>query len=157
MNRGRWFVVVGALLVQPCLGAIYGWGVFVPALKATRSELVVTLSADVLGIDRSSHAELVDEYKQLKKRVAFAHASTREAAKADLQRFLDDVVPARVHVSDAVWARHYYGFSGKQAQAVFSTGLMVFAIVMIFAGRWQDRVGPRTVALAGGWVLAAGY
>src|SRR5258708_3856916 len=28
---------------------------------------------------------------------------------------------------------------------------------MIFAGRWQDRVGPRAVALAGGWVLAAGY
>jgi len=37
MNRGRWFVVIGALLVQPCLGAIYGWGVFVPALKASRS------------------------------------------------------------------------------------------------------------------------
>ena len=30
MNGRRWLVVVGALLVQPCLGAIYGWGVFVP-------------------------------------------------------------------------------------------------------------------------------
>src|SRR5260221_54990 len=78
-------------------------------------------------------------------------------AKAGLQRFLDDVVPARVHVSEAVWARHYYGFSGKQAQGVFSTGLMIFSLVMIFAGRWQDRVGPRAVALAGGWVVAAGY
>jgi len=28
---------------------------------------------------------------------------------------------------------------------------------MIFAGRWQDRVGPRVVALTGGLVLAAGY
>jgi len=34
---------------------------------------------------------------------------------------------------------------------------MVFAVVMIFAGRWQDRVGPRLVALTGGLVLAAGY
>ena len=58
---------------------------------------------------------------------------------------------------EAVWARHHYGFSGTQAQAVFSTGIMVFAIVMIFAGRWQDRVGPRIVALTGGLVLAAGY
>ncbi len=157
MMRNRWLVVIGALLVQPCLGAIYGWGVFVPALKATRSELVVTLSPEVLGVDRSAHAELVDEYKQLKKRLAEAHSAARDAARADLQKFLNDVVPARVHVSDAVWARHYYGFSGKQAQAVFSTGLMIFSLVMIFAGRWQDRVGPRTVALAGGWVLAAGY
>ena len=66
-------------------------------------------------------------------------------------------MPERVQVSDAVWARHHYGFSGKEAQAVFATGLMVFAIVMIFAGRWQDRVGPRVVALAGGLVLASGY
>jgi OFA family oxalate/formate antiporter-like MFS transporter len=157
MTRNRWLVVVGALLVQPCLGAIYGWGVFVPTLKATRSELIVTLSPDVLGVDRSVHAGLVAEHKQFKKRVAEAHSSTRDAAKADLQRFLDNEVPARVHVSDSVWARHYYGFSGKQAQAVFSTGLMIFSLVMIFAGRWQDRVGPRTVALVGGWILAAGY
>ena len=66
-------------------------------------------------------------------------------------------MPARVQVADAVWARHYYGFSGKQAQAIFSTGLMVFAVIMIFAGRWQDRVGPRIVACTGGLVLASGY
>jgi MFS transporter, OFA family, oxalate/formate antiporter len=157
MNRSRWLVVIGALLVQPCLGAIYGWGVFVPALKASRSELVVMLSADVLGVDRTTHAEVVAEYRQLKRTLAEARPADRGAAQADLDRFLAVTVPARVQVADAVWARHYYGFSGKQAQAVFSTGLMVFAVIMIFAGRWQDRVGPRVVAFAGGLVLAAGY
>jgi OFA family oxalate/formate antiporter-like MFS transporter len=157
MNRGRWFVVVGALLVQPCLGAIYGWGVFVPALKATRSELVVTLSADVLEVDRTTHAEVLKEYRKLKKQLAEAHSTQREAAKAQLDRYLKEVVPERIQVSEAVWARHYYGFSGKEAQAIFSTGILVFAIVMIFAGRWQDHVGPRAVALTGGLVLAAGY
>src|SRR5205085_6066376 len=49
------------------------------------------------------------------------------------------------------------GFSGTLAHGVVYTGVMIFSLVMIFAGRWQDRVGPRTVALAGGWVLAAGY
>jgi len=29
----RWFVVLGAILVQLCLGAIYAWSVFTPALK----------------------------------------------------------------------------------------------------------------------------
>jgi OFA family oxalate/formate antiporter-like MFS transporter len=157
MNRRRWLIVVGALLVQPCLGAIYGWGVFVPALKATRSELVVTLSADVLGVDRAAHAKLVGEYRQLKKQLAEAHSSARDAARAELDRFLAEVVPARVQVSESVWARQHYGFSGKQAQAIFSTGLMVFSIVMIFAGRWQDGVGPRVVAMSGGLVLASGY
>ena len=157
MNRGRWLVVIGALLVQPCLGAIYGWGVFVPALKASRSELVVMLSPAVLGVDRAAHAEVLKEYRQLKQKLAEAHATQRDAAKSELERFLTDDVPARVQVSDAVWARHYYGFSGKQAQAVFSTGILVFALVMIFAGRWQDRVGPRRVAMTGGLVLAAGY
>ena len=38
MNHSRWLVVLGALLVQPCLGAIYAWGVFVtPSRPAARS------------------------------------------------------------------------------------------------------------------------
>jgi OFA family oxalate/formate antiporter-like MFS transporter len=30
----RWWVVVGAVMIQLCLGAIYAWSVFTPALKA---------------------------------------------------------------------------------------------------------------------------
>jgi MFS family permease len=50
-----------------------------------------------------------------------------------------------------------YGFSAKQAAWIFSVGLAVFAIVMIFAGRWQMTVGPRKVCAAGGIVLGLGY
>lgn len=157
MPSRRWFVLLGALLMQPCLGAIYGWGVFVPALKATRSELTVTLSPQVLGVDPTEHAALVAEYKALKKDLATAHEADRASAKAALERFLEDTVPARLQVAESVWQRQYYGYSGKQAQAIFSTGLMVFSLVMILAGRWQDRVGPRVVATTGGLVLAAGY
>lgn len=157
MQYRRWLVLLGALLMQPCLGAIYGWGVFVPALKASRSELTVTLSPRVLEVDPSQHAALVAEYKSLKTQLAKAHESDRADAQAELNRFLTEVVPARLHVSDSVWARQFYGYSGKQAQAIFSTGIMVFALVMILAGRWQDRAGPRIVATTGGLVLAAGY
>ena len=157
MNRRRWLVVLGALLVQPCLGTIYGWGVFVPALKASRSELTVTLSAKVLGVDPALHGELVAEYRALKRQLVEAHASARDAAKAEIARFLADVVPVRLQVSEAVWARHHYGYSATEAQSIFATGIMVFSLVMIFAGRWQDRVGPRRVATTGGLVLAAGY
>jgi OFA family oxalate/formate antiporter-like MFS transporter len=88
MEQKRWFVVVGALLVQLCLGAIYAWGAFTKALQ------------DPSG--------------------AFA-------------------------------------FSATETQAIFAAGLATFAIVMIMAGRWQDRIGPRKVALAGGLLLGLGY
>lgn len=157
MKYRRWLVLLGALLMQPCLGAIYGWGVFVPALKASRSELTVTLSPTVLDVDPTAHTELVGEYKLLKRQLAAAHVDDRAAAKAELDAFLDETVPRRLEVSDEVWAQQYYGYSGAQGQAIFSTGIMVFALVMILAGRWQDRVGPRVVATTGGLVLAAGY
>lgn len=156
MFRWRWTVLLGALLMQPCLGAIYGWGVFVPTLKATRAELTVTLSPRLLGVDPQPHAALVGDYKRLKQRLAEAHPAQRDSAKAELDAFLGQV-PNRLPVSEEVWSRQFHGYTGKQAQAVFSTGLLVFSLVMILAGRWQDRVGPRVVATTGGLVLAAGY
>ncbi|MFW9789017.1 MAG: OFA family MFS transporter [Candidatus Thorarchaeota archaeon] len=38
----------------------------------------------------------------------------------------------------------------------FAAGLASFALFMIFAGRWQDRVGPRKVSTAGGVLLGLG-
>lgn len=80
----RWKVVVGALLIQLCLGAIYAWSVFTPGLK------------------------------------------------------------------DAGW-------SNTRTQIVFSVGLAMFAIVMVFAGRKLTDWGPQRLALAGGITLGIGY
>jgi len=81
-NRG--FVVLGAVLIQLCLGAIYAWSVFTPALQ------------------------------------------------------------------DAGWSK-------TQTQIVFSVGLAMFAIVMVFAGRKLPVYGPRKLAMAGGITLGLGY
>jgi OFA family oxalate/formate antiporter-like MFS transporter len=40
---------------------------------------------------------------------------------------------------------------------IFATAIAVFAITMVFAGRIQDRIGPKIVATVGGLVYAAGY
>lgn len=81
----RWWVVVGGILIQLCLGAIYAWKAFTNELSSE-------------------------------------------------------------------------GFTYFQTQVIFSVGLLMFAIVMaLFAGRWQKKVGPRIVAIAGGLVLGAGY
>lgn len=84
----RWFVVLGAVVIQLCLGAIYAWSVFTKRLT------------DPQGI---------------------------------------------------------YAFSAAEAAWIFSAGLASFALVMLFAGRWQMRIGPRPVAAVGGLVLGTGY
>jgi len=86
----RWLVVLGAILIQLCLGAIYSWSVFTPELTKPVEE-------------------------------------------------------------------GGFGFSNTQSQVIFSVGLATFAFVMLFAGRWQARKGPRLVALAGGLLLGLGY
>lgn len=51
-----------------------------------------------------------------------------------------------------------FQFTKTQTQIVFSVGLFTFAVVMaLVAGRWQNQVGPRRVAMTGGLVLGAGY
>lgn len=88
INRG--LVVLGALVIQLCLGAIYAWSVFTPKLNAA--------------------------------------------------------------VADGG-----FGFTATQTQVVFSVGLVTFAVVMVLAGRWQAKSGPRTVSLVGGVLLGLGY
>lgn len=50
-----------------------------------------------------------------------------------------------------------YQFSATQAAWVFSAGLATFAIVMVMAGKWQAKAGPRLIAMAGGLLLGLGY
>lgn len=80
----RWLIVVGAILVQLCLGAIYAWSVF------------------------------------------------RRPLEAEL------------------------GITSTQASLPFSVVLFFFAISTVLGGRLQDRFGPRTIAISGGVLLAAG-
>jgi len=87
----RWFVVLGALVIQLCLGAIYAWSAFT----------------------------------------------------ADLTKALDK--------------GGQFGFTAAQSQWIFSVGLATFAVVMVLAGKWQAKVGPRMVAALGGILLGAGY
>ncbi|HVN32867.1 MAG TPA: OFA family MFS transporter [Thermoanaerobaculaceae bacterium] len=50
-----------------------------------------------------------------------------------------------------------FGFTCTQSQAIFSVELATFAVVMVLAGRWQAKVGPRLVAALGGVLLGVGY
>ena len=86
-KTNRWTVVVGAVLIQLCLGAIYAWTVFTTPLK----------DPDIGG-----------------------------------------------------WTK-------AQTQIVFSVGLAMFALVMVYAGRKLATWGPQRLAMIGGLLLGAGY
>jgi OFA family oxalate/formate antiporter-like MFS transporter len=43
-----------------------------------------------------------------------------------------------------------------QAMLPFAASTAAFAISMVFAGRWQDKIGPRYVAMLGGIILGLG-
>jgi len=84
----RWLVVLGAILIQLALGALYAWSVFTRILT------------DPEGI---------------------------------------------------------YQFTATQTAWIFSAGLATFAAVMILAGRWLARVGPRRLTVLGGLFLGLGF
>ncbi|MCB1195679.1 OFA family MFS transporter [bacterium] len=81
----RWFVLMGSLGIQLCLGSLYAWSIFVTPLKSQ------------------------------------------------------------------------YGYTTTQAQSIFSMNLIFFALSMFFAGRLQDKIGPRITALTGSILFALGY
>ncbi len=81
----KYLVLPASILIQTCLGGIYAWSVFAPAL----------------------HGD--------------------------------------------------YGLSMGATQLIFGLCLASFTLAMIFAGRWQERRGPRLVAAVGGALFAAGY
>ncbi|MFW9805646.1 MAG: OFA family MFS transporter [Candidatus Thorarchaeota archaeon] len=86
----RNMVVLGAIIVQLCLGSIYAWSIFQKALYKTVAE-------------------------------------------------------GGLYEWDKLWSN-----------LPFAAGLASFALFMIFAGRWQDRVGPRKVSTVGGVLLGLG-
>ncbi len=48
------------------------------------------------------------------------------------------------------------GWTVKEAGYPLMASFFFFAVGMIFAGRWQDKAGPKKVAIFGGVLLAAG-
>jgi len=50
-----------------------------------------------------------------------------------------------------------YGAASFQILGIFAAAIAVFAVTVIFAGRLQDRKGPKVVATMGGLILGAGY
>ena len=49
------------------------------------------------------------------------------------------------------------GFDPAQTTFAFQMSIVIFTIAMIFAGRWQDKAGPRPVAVFSGIMVGLGF
>lgn len=86
LTNTRWKVLIGVLIVPFCLGAIYGWSVFVLPLQNSP-----------------------------------------------------------------------YNYSATQAYSIMSVTLAIGSFVMTIGGYFQDRLGPKAMSIASGFMLGAGY
>lgn len=50
-----------------------------------------------------------------------------------------------------------YGWTAFQATVPFAISIGAFAVGMVAAGRWQDKAGPKPVAITGGILLGVGF
>ena len=50
-----------------------------------------------------------------------------------------------------------YGWSAFEATVPFALSIAFFSVGLIIAGRIQDRIGPRTVAMVGGILVGVGF
>ena len=162
--KNRWLIVIGALLVQLCLGAIYAWGTFTKDLQNSEADVAMCLSPDLLGVTDNAqceaakaqydeHAATLKKAQESKDPAAIASA---KAAFAEFKKSLDKDWIGKTF-DRASFDKHVYRLTATQSQVIFSVGLASFALMMILAGRWQDKYGPRIIAVIGGLTLGAGY
>lgn len=76
------------------------------------------------------------------------------AASVAIQLCLGGVYAWSVFVTPLV---SEYGFSTAQTQIVFGVVFAAFTVAMVFAGRLQEKRGPRLVATIGGLLFGCGY
>ncbi len=173
MNRNM--VIIGAVLIQLCLGAIYAWSVFTPALASSdAADVSAVYSAGRLGMDSESLTAMRKQLAGPKSKLKEAESAyeklikdekdetkialVKKAYEAEKAKLVDsmDAIAATYGVGETIDALKY-ALTKTQTQAIFAAGLALFAIVMVLAGRMMPKLGPQKLAIAGGVVLGVGY
>jgi len=94
----RWLIVVGALLVQLCLGAIYAWGTFTPTLQAGKAELLATLKPALLSITPEDQADVKKAFAPYKAKTVDPRGAVAAAIKGQIAEYLDPKAAAQAKI-----------------------------------------------------------
>ena len=163
----RYLVVVGAILIQLCLGAIYAWSVFTPALMASKpNQIVAVYGAKQLGLEQEKFDAMKADLETPQAKLKEVSAKLKGTTDAEEKKTLGDEKKATLAEIDSIVEKNVsaekleslaYGLTTEDTQNIFAAGLAAFAVVMVLAGRLMPKFGPRNLAMAGGVILGLGY
>jgi MFS transporter, OFA family, oxalate/formate antiporter len=127
-NTRGWMVTIAGLMINLALGVLYTWSV-VTQTVTTKLKLVAGLP--VPGAEAGTFISL---------------------AKNAAGQVLEKAIP----ISKAVLAERAFNWDPKAALLPYAIALLTFAFTMVFAGRAQDKWGPRIIATIGGVCVGLG-
>jgi OFA family oxalate/formate antiporter-like MFS transporter len=152
-----WIVTLAGLCINLALGVLYTWSVF-----TAKFTTVVTYGANGVvqkaGEDLAGAAPiLASEASKFGIKVPAAAAGAPYGA-ADFVGQLDKTTGMHKvsKVGAQVLNEGAFNWSGTDALLPYAVALLVFGFTMVFAGRLQDKYGPRLVATVGGVLVGIG-
>ncbi len=152
MNKvfNRWWIVVGAILIQLCLGAIYAWSVFRKPLEKEPINLRLIPISDI------EQVEVIDrKQKEPTFEIVIKDSIVKTGNRIRLSLKSKKVEGEFISATEEE-IKMMTGFTPTQATLPLALVLIFFALATIIGGRWQDKKGPRLVATIGGILLGLG-
>lgn len=152
-----WVVTIAGLCINLALGVLYTWSIF-----TSKFTTVLQLGAggalqkkgEVLAGAAPIAATEATKYGL---KLAEGAATTKGFFVSGLSKVGDPTAGYKtVKVSAGVLNEHAYNWAATDALAPYALALLTFALTMVFAGRMQDKYGPRIVATAGGAFVGLG-
>jgi len=141
-----WIVTLAGLCINLALGVLYTWSIF-----TAKFTTVVKLGTDGAPV-------LASKAAALGLKVPEVAAGKPAYGATDFVGQLDKVtgVYKVSKVGAKVFAEGAYNWAGTDALLPYALALLFFGFTMSFAGRLQDKYGPRLVATVGGVFVGLG-
>jgi OFA family oxalate/formate antiporter-like MFS transporter len=152
-----WIVTLAGVCINLALGVLYTWSIF-----TAKFTTVVTFGA--AGTVQKAGEKLAGAQPILASKAAEFGIKVPEAAAgkaygaADYVGQLDKVtgIYKVSKVPVVVFHEGAYNWAGTDALLPYALALLFFGFTMIFAGRLQDKYGPRLIATIGGVFVGIG-
>lgn len=153
-SRG-WIVTVAGLCINLALGVLYTWSIF-----TSKFTTVIQMGAN--GAVQQKGEALAGAAPIAASKAAEFGLKLADGMKVDPGFFVSaetekgSAIYKTVKVAATVLKDSAFNWKATDALMPYALALLFFAFTMVFAGRLQDKFGPRWVATVGGLFVGAG-
>lgn len=155
-NKG-WIVTIAGLCINLALGVLYTWSIFT-------AKFTTVLQMGANGVLQKKGEALAGAAPIAASEAAKYNLILAKGAKTAEGFYLSALAKTgdptsgykTVAVAKSVLNEHAYNWTATDALAPYALALLFFAFTMVFAGRAQDKWGPRIVASIGGVFVGLG-